>query len=123
MPGRYNVYVLEDGGRYFVKPAVAMVSHEFDPDGVKVRNLTMHTVEVSLPVPIRSGPAVVSIDAGQVATIAVRTGVLGIFDYAVDVLAGPGRPGGPGSGSGPGAGSVNRVAALGNSFPKIIVDP
>jgi hypothetical protein len=117
MPGRYNVYVFKDGAKYYVKPAVAMVSHTLDADGVKIRNLTDYTLEVAL----FSGPHI-HIPAGQVRSVLIPDDADGVYDYSVDVLVGPG-PHGSGPHSGPEGGLADKVAAIGNSFPKIIVDP
>ena len=110
MPGRYNVYVFEDRSDFYVRPGVAMVSHEFDPEGVKVRNLTEYDVEVSLPVRLRGRRPLVTIPPDQVATIALRRDADGIFDYKVEVIIST-KP------------TLVKKPAKGNSFPKIIVDP
>jgi hypothetical protein len=109
MPGRFNVYVFEDDGIYYVRPAVAMVSRTLDADGIRIRNLTGHTVEVHLPDPIRLGEPHIPIAPGTVGTIAFRGDADGIFDYCVDVVLDPHK--------------MVKAPARGNSFPKIIVDP
>jgi hypothetical protein len=120
MPGKYDVYVFKDGDTFYVRPAVAMVMR--DAGVVKIRNLTDYTVEVGL----FAGPHV-PILPGANRDIEIPGSANGVYDYSVDVLVGPGPhgpgPHGPGPHDGPDGGLTNRVAAVGNSFPKIIVDP
>ena len=104
MPGRYNVYVFEDDGVYYVRPGVAMVLRV--ADGVKVRNLTNHRIEIRVP-SIEHFP-IWSVDPLSGQTFALPDGANGIYDYRVDVIL---------------VADTVRVRALGNSFPKIIVDP
>jgi hypothetical protein len=121
MPGRYDVYVFRDGETYYVRPAVAMVLQSAGQ--VKVRNLTDHAVEINLPAPIGLYNPHVTIPPHETANIGFPATADGIYDYCVDVLVGPNPQVGTGSHVGPGSGTINKTPAVGNSFPKIIVDP
>jgi hypothetical protein len=102
MPGRHDVYVFEDDGVYYVRPGVAMVVRDA---GVKVRNLTDHHLDLRL----NGGHGLVwHVEPHSGATFAIPDVLNGIYDYRVDVIL---------------VADTVKVPALGNSFPKIIVDP
>lgn len=109
MPGQFDVYVFEDGGTFYVRPAVAMVSRS--DEVVKVRNLTDHPVEIRLSGPIGGQSPHVTIPSHETANIGSVGTANGVFDYCVDVVLDNDPH------------HMIKVPALGNSFPKIIVDP
>jgi hypothetical protein len=105
MPGMHDVYVFEDDGTFYVRPAVAIVTN--GPNAkLKIRNLTGHKVRVSLPTNLRTVRSS-TLRPGRAAKPRVKTGASGIFNYIVEVSLKPGV----------------WVPAMGDSRPKIIVDP
>ncbi len=105
MAGKYDVYVIQDGDEYYVRPGVVIV--DGGPGGkVRVRNLTGLPIELEFPAAVAAAGRV-PIAARAAAHVPLAPGADGLYEFAVDVTLREG---------------VTK-RALGHSWPKIIVDP
>jgi hypothetical protein len=118
MPGRYDIYVFDEDGVFYTRPAVAMVEGGKekkklmveggkDKKKLKVRNLTGRSITLTFPKRVLLGATLLTVGPHKKGQADIDPNADGIFDYQVQV-------------------SLTRkiqTAALGNSWPKIIVDP
>jgi hypothetical protein len=107
MRGKYDVYVFEDGGVFYTRPAVAMVEGGKDKRQLNVRNLTGRSITLAFPKGVLLGTTQLVIKAHKPGQADIDPNADGVFDYQVQVRLT----------------TKIQAQALGNSWPKIIVDP
>jgi hypothetical protein len=106
MPGgKHDVYILEVDGVFYARPAVAAVQGGVGKK-LWVRNLTNREVTLKFPPGVVT-PASFKVDPHDKKDVRIRPTADGIYDYSVLVRIA----------------SNIYAPALGNSGPKIIVDP
>ena len=105
MKGKYDIYIYEDGGAFYTRPPVVAVEGG-NGKKLKVRNLTGRTITLTFPPGVVT-PATITVRAHKKGQVDIDPAADGIYDYSVQVRLT----------------STIQAPALGNSWPKIIVDP
>ena len=107
MPGKFDVYIIEAGGEYRVRPAVAMVegSGGGAAKQLKIRNVTGQTVILCFPLNFIVGQEIVTLGGKGTASVNLVQGLDGNYPYSVVVSKGG-----------------DLLAAKGESGPSVIVD-
>jgi len=108
MAGKYDIYIIEAGGEYRVRPAVAMVegSGGGGVKPLKIRNVTGHTTILAFPPNFIVQQDIVTIGSKGTATVNLVQGLDGNYPYSVVVCK-----------------NGELLPAKGESGPSVIVDP
>ena len=105
MPGKYDVYVIADDTCFKVRPAVAATNAG---GWFKVRNCTNFKVAVGFPSGVTApGGSSPTIAPNGTAKYRIAAAASGVYSYTVHVSPAPGFV----------------IPAVGESGPRIIVDP
>jgi hypothetical protein len=105
MPGKYDIYVYEEGGVFYARPSPAIVEGGRGKH-LRIRNLSKKKITLSFPPGVIVGDEV-SIPARKHGQVDLDPNADDIYEYVVSVRLT----------------SAFSSHALGNSAPKIIVDP
>lgn len=110
MAGKFDIYIIDVGGEYRVRPAVTMVEGSGPGAGtakqLKIRNVTGHTAILAFPANFITGQDVVIL-AGKASTpLNLAQNLDGHYSYSVMISQ-----------------NGELVPAKGESGPSVIVDP